>query len=167
MPEHVDNWELAPKHAHPRAVKLLTEPFFWSIADDGAPIGNDTGSDTIFYYRNWLSENSNTDTKYFIDDLLDSWGVENIDWLILDETHLSRKLAENHYFVLTRDDFMIALAFSQLVIKGRIEPKIREMAIYCVKRQSTDTIITFRGWADRTERKYRLALMLSLLEKLR
>src|SRR4051812_35428215 len=119
MPEDTDNWELAPENAHPRARQLLTEPFFWSIADDGAPLGNDTGADTLAFYRQWRGEHPAASTQDFSRDILADWEVEDADWLLLDEALLQEALDEEHYSVLTRDDFMIALAFAQLVLEGR------------------------------------------------
>jgi uncharacterized protein YfeS len=164
MLEHDDTWELAPENAHPRARELLTDPFFWSIVDDDAPLGNDTGADTLAFYRQWRSEHPTKSVQVFITDILSGWEVENADWLLLDETQLRQALDEEHFSILTRDDFMIALAFAQLVLEGRVEPEIREMAHHCVRRQATDAVISFRGWTDATERRSRLAQMQRVLE---
>ena len=164
MPQDDNDWELAPENAHPRARRLLTEPFFWSIADDDAPLGNDTGADTLAFYRQWRTEHPSMSTQVFITDILSGWEVENADWVLADESLLRQALEEDHFSILTRDDFMIALAFAQLVLEGRVEPQVREMAHYSVRRQATDAVISFRGWTDATERRSRLAQMQRVLE---
>jgi len=164
MPETDDNWELAPENGHPRARQLLTEPFFWSIADDGAPLGNDTGADTLAFYRQWRADQPHGLTQDFIRDTLAGWEVENADWLLLDEAPLQRALEHDHFSVLTRDDFMIALAFAQLVLDGKVDSQVREMALYSLRRQATDVVIAFRGWTEVEERRTRLAQMQRALE---
>jgi uncharacterized protein YfeS len=164
MSQDDNDWELAPENAHPRASQLLTETFFWSIADDDAPLGNDTGADTLAFYRQWRSEHPTTSTQVFISDTLSGWEIEDADWDLLDEAELQRALDEEHFSILTRDDFMIALAFAQLVLEGRVEPQVRERAHHCVRRQATDAVISFRGWTDATERSSRLAQMQRVLE---
>src|SRR5690242_9614237 len=121
MPGTDDNWDLTPENGHPRARQLLTEPFFWSIADDGAPLGNDTGADTLAFYRRWRADHPNRRTQDFVRDILASWEVENADWLLLDEALLRDALEADQFSVLTRDDFMIALAFAQLVLDGKVD----------------------------------------------
>ena len=164
MPETDDNWELAPESGHPRARQLLTEPFFWSIADDGAPLGNDTGADTLAFYREWRADHPNGSTQEFVRDILAGWEVENADWLLLDEALLGEALEDDHFSVLTRDDFMIALAFAQLVLDGKVDSQVREMALYSLRRQATDVVIAFRGWTEVEERLTRLAQMQTALE---
>lgn len=164
MPETDDKWELAPENGHPRARQLLTELFFWSIADDGAPLGNDTGADTLAFYRQWRADHPQGLTQDFIRDTLAGWEVENADWLLLDEAPLQQALEHGHFSVLTRDDFMIALAFAQLVLDGKVDAQVRKMALYSVRRQATDAVISFRDWADVTERRSRLARMQRALE---
>ena len=56
-------------------------------------------------------------------------------------------------YFLPRDDFMIALAFAQLVLEGRVDRQIRHMAHHCVRRQATAAVMSFRGWTDATERR--------------
>ena len=164
MPEIDDNWDLAPENGHPRARELLREPFFWSIADDGSPLGNDTGADTLAFYRQWRADYPNGRTQDFVRDILAGWEVENTDWLLLDEALLQKALADDHFSVLTRDDFMIALGFAQLVLDGGVDPQVREMALYSVRRQATDVVVAFRGWTDVHERRTRLAQMQEALE---
>jgi uncharacterized protein YfeS len=164
MAEIDDNWELAPENGHPKARQLLTEPFFWSIADDGAPLGNDTGADTLALYRQWRADHPDGHAEDFVRDTLAGWEVENVDWLLLDEALLKQGLEDNHFSVLTRDDFMIALAFAQLVLEGKVDAQVREMALYSVRRQATDAVISFRDWSDVTERRSRLVQMQSALE---
>jgi uncharacterized protein YfeS len=156
--------ELSPENAHPKARQVLTDSFFWQLADDGAPLGSDTGSDLFAMYRTWKDENPTASPRLFLAEVLREWEVPNKDWQITDPNLISKKLAANGFFILTRDDTVIALAFSQIILDGILDTDIKEKALLALKRQSLDTVITYRGWVDSKERKERVERMRMAIE---
>jgi uncharacterized protein YfeS len=161
---HDEDWELGPENGHPVARRLLRDAFFWSLADDGAPLGSDTGADTLAFYRRWRGDNPAAPIAEFVDKTLESWGVGRSPLDGLDDRELRSALDEDHFSILTHDDFIIALAFSQLVLEGRVDPDVKAKALRSIHRQTTDVVIAFRGWVSPKERKSRLAKMKSVLE---
>jgi len=163
MSDTDDGWELTPEKGHPVARKLLRDPFFWSIADDGAPLGSDTGADTLAFYCGWRAENPTTPAAAFVQKTLEGWEV-GASTESLDEHELKKALDEDHFSILTRDGFLIALAFAQLVLEGRVDPDIRTQALHSIQRQATEVVISFRGWVGPKERRSRSAKMQKALE---
>lgn len=159
-----ERWELAPENAHQIARKVLKAPFFWDIADDGAPLGSDTGADTLAYYREWRAKNPSALTAAFSQKILTGWDVRVPQGELIDERELKAALDEDHFSILTYDDFVIALAFAQLVLQGRIEPEIRDRALQSIRRQATSTVIDFRDWVGPKERRSRLVKMREAIE---
>ncbi|SRR5579859_1520966 len=159
-----ERWELAPENAHQVARKVLKSPFFWDIADDGAPLGSDTGADTLAYYREWRAKNPSAPALAFVENILTDWDIRVPQRELIDERELKAALQEDDFSLLTHDDFMIALAFAQLVLEGRIEPEIRDRALQSIQRQATSTVIDFRGWVGPKERRSRLAKMREAIE---
>jgi len=47
------------EHAHPKAIELVPEEFFWSCADELAPFGSDEGDMALSEYRDWKKANPN------------------------------------------------------------------------------------------------------------
>ena len=158
-------WELAPENSHPIAKQILKDDFFWSIADDGAPLDNDTGADILAFYREQLETSSQVSSVDFLNKILEGWEVENKDWNLLDEAKLSRELENNHFNVLTRDDAVIAVAFSQIVLEGTLNKQLKQKALLAVERQMLQKVIEFRGWVDKQERLERLLKMQTALKE--
>jgi uncharacterized protein YfeS len=158
-----DDWELSPEVAHLNARRLLKEPFFWDICDDDSPFGNDTGADTLEFYRAWIEESD--DDEDFLHQLFDQWEVDWERAESIPDDDLNDRLEEEHYGILTYDDVVIATAFAQLVLEGNISRDVAARATRALRRQSRPEVIAFRGWTDARERADRCALMLEVVQR--
>ncbi|MDP9194026.1 MAG: hypothetical protein M3P06_20210 [Acidobacteriota bacterium] len=134
---------------------LLDESFFWDIADEGAPLGSDTGSDTLAAFREWRREHPRANPERFLKDLLADWGVKTA---VVNRSAegIATILEKDHFSLLTHDDAVVALAFAQLVLEGGIAPSIRERALAAAVRQQLPEVVAFRGWTSPGERVARL-----------
>ena len=158
--------ELSPQNSHRRARELLTDSFFWDFYDENTPLGNDTGADTFAIYRQWRTKHPTSSVQLFIKQLLIDWEIDNINWPLNDGAQLQEALEKNYFSILTTDDFMIALAMTQLILEGQVDQEVRDMAYNCVQRQTTNTVISFRGWTNVEERISRLRKILYVLENI-
>ncbi|QJR16206.1 hypothetical protein [Usitatibacter palustris] len=157
-----DEWELTPEVAHPNAKRLLKDEFYWDICDEDSPFGNDTGADTLEFYREWIEESD--DDEDFLHQLFDDWEVDWERAEAIPDAELSACLEEEHFDILTYDDVLIAVAFAQLVLEGNTSRDIAALAIRSLKRQALPEVIEFRGWSDPGERKERCARMLEVMQ---
>ena len=157
-----DDWELARDNAHPNARRLLKEDFYWDIADEDSPFGNDTGWDTLEFYRAWIRLSD--DDEDFLHQLFDEWEVDWEEAAAIPDEELAARLEEDHHGILTYDDVVIALAFAQLVLAGNSEIDTAALAARALKRQALPDMIAFRGWSDPAERKARCAQMLEIVQ---
>lgn len=157
--------DLTPERAHARARGLMVEPWFWDVCDGDSPFGNDTGADTLSFFREWRVKHPRKEPVAFLTSLLRQWEVRDTDWATMDGEALRRVLPTDHFHVLTRDDTVIAVAFAQFALEGVVNPVVRERALIAVRRQALPEVIAFRGWVDPQERLKRLSRMKSVLEK--
>lgn len=97
----------------PEARTLLDDPFYWDPADDESPHGNDEGADLLSAYL----EQRPADVLAFVA------GLEAGD------------PAED-------DDIVIAAAFAELKVTGRMHPTIRDRALQAVVRRDTELVAT-------------------------
>lgn len=164
-PVESDDDGLTPESAHPNARALLVEAWFWNVSDDDSPFGNDTGADTLSFFREWRAEHQRAEAEEFLEFLLGRWDVRNEGWECLDGPLLATTLPKNYFHILTRDDVAIAIAFGQLVLDGSIDRKIRQLALYALQRQLLPEVIRFRGWVDADERRQRLDRMKVIVEQ--
>ena len=157
-----DEWQLSPENAHPNAKRLMKAEFLWDAADEDSPFGNDTGADTLEFYRAWIREND--DDEEFLFELFDEWEVDRELAESIADDELAAQLDEDHYDVLTYDDVVIALAFAQLVLEGNTTPDMAAAASRCLQRQALPAVIEFRGWSDPAQRRERCARMLEVMK---
>lgn len=75
----MENYELSPETAHPKAKALFKEEFYWSPIDECAPFGNDDGADSFYGFRQWRSNNRNISPIKFIEAQLASWDYPEFD----------------------------------------------------------------------------------------
>jgi uncharacterized protein YfeS len=87
------------------------------------------------------------------------------DWDVLDENQIRRLLdADNGFAVLTRDDFIVGLAFAQLLLEGTVDPTVKSRALAALARQGTELVLTFRGCGGEDARRKQLAEFRRILE---
>jgi uncharacterized protein YfeS len=150
---------------HPAARALMRESWLLSCADDAAPLGIDTGADTLSAFREWRPTHTTVDPVVFLRQLLRAWEVPDRDWNLLDPVVLERQLTSKEFAILTRDDTAIATAFAQLVVEGAVSRRVAQRALVALKRQGEAVVIRFRGWRDPHERQRQLRVMQSVVEQ--
>ena len=92
----MDNYELTPENAHPKAKELLTEDFYWSPIEESAPFGSDDGSDAFYGFREWRNNNTNDSPIKYLKELLNEWGFPPFDWNTLDTIKISDYINGNN-----------------------------------------------------------------------
>ena len=165
MPQFTESWEVTPATAHPRARQLLADSVVWDYGDEDSPLGNDTGADTFASYLAFRAAQPAAQVHRFIRDELASFEIADVDWDLLDPAHLQAALdADDGFSVLTRDDFIIGLAFAQLLAEGAVDAEVRRRALLALRRQATEGVLSFRGRDGDDARKSELIEFHRVLE---
>ncbi|AGP35044.1 hypothetical protein [Sorangium cellulosum] len=156
--------DLSPDDAHPRAVAALADPFFWSLTDETAPFGNETAHETLTAFRDFRDEHPKGSPLELLDALLARWEVESAHWNAVDAAEVQALGEEDEYSLLTRDEAILALAFSQIVTEGRLDPEVRRRALLALARQALPALLSaFEGRA--LERALRIDRMRAVLSE--
>jgi uncharacterized protein YfeS len=162
--ENEDLWELSPETAHPQAAQILADEFFWDCTDENSPFGNDTGADALDFFREWRAEHPRTNPVESLRKILEElFGVPDAHWNAVEPFEVQALLDETADDVFVRDDTVIAVAFGQIVLEGKVDAEIKRRAMLALQRQSLPTLIEHRGWISPPERIERLRRMLEVL----
>lgn len=155
---------------HPLAKKLMNEQFLWSNIEETSPFGSDDGSDTFWFYRDWIQENPKGKAIEFLKELLHDWYGDNykmLNWNELDESIISRTVDESFIHIpMHVDTSIITTAFSQLVLKGKVDRDILHFAFQAIKRQLLPTCLEDYVEDYREVRMNQLRKLASILESL-
>jgi uncharacterized protein YfeS len=158
-------WDVTPETAHPRARQLLGQSIIWNFGDEDSPLGNDTGADAFAAYLGFRATQPVGGIRDFMREQLALKGVPNADWDQIDATNLKALLnVDKGFSLLKRDDFIIGLAFAQLLLEGEVDSDVRRRAITALSRQGTDVVLSFRGGGGEAARKSQLAEFRQILE---
>jgi uncharacterized protein YfeS len=165
-PKFTNIWDVIPENAHPRARELLAgQSILWNYGDEDSPLGTDTGADTFGAYLSFRARRPIGGVQDFIREQLALMGIPDADWDILDAVHLEQLLKTDRKFtLLIRDEFIMGLAFAQLVLEGTVDPSVRQRALIALERQATDVLLSFRGGGEESRRKGKLAGFRRILE---
>ena len=109
------------------------------------------GADTFADYLGFRVEKPSGNVQQFISEHLVLFEIADTDWDLLDEARLQAALdADDGFSVLKRDDFIVGLAFAQLLIDGAVDAEIKQRALLALRRQSARRcpFISRRGSAD-------------------
>ena len=129
-------------NAHPRAIEVISEEFFWSCIDELAPFGSDEGDTALAEFRDWRKENPQTPTIECIKWVIESVG--EMDFKEYNETLLNRDKVkaqiededfDDQQYIYTLDNSVIATGFAQLVDEGIIEPQNKTVIQTAIDRQ--------------------------------
>jgi uncharacterized protein YfeS len=165
MPQFTDIWEVTPETAYPRARQLLADSVVWDYGDKDSPLGNDTGADTFASYLAFRASQPIAPVQQFVCDELTSFEITDADWDLLDAARLQASLdADGGLSILRRDDFIVGLAFAQLLVEGTVDAEVRRRALLALRRQATDVVLSFRGGGSEDARKSQLTEFQRVLE---
>ena len=126
--EAMDPWarlNIDWKAFHPEARKLLPEPFFWSGSDDFAPHGNDEGFDVFAEMRKHPRKVAFTEDTFA--SLAGHFGHASEDEIVDADD-----LVQTRYL-----DFVVAVAFGHIKLKGFCPPWLRDKALAEMRREIT------------------------------
>jgi uncharacterized protein YfeS len=155
--------ELSREDAHPRAREALADAFFWDQADPCAPFGDETGREVLEAFRDFRVEEPRGDPLALLAELLERWEVADASWEAVDADEVQALGADDELGLLVRDEAILALAFGQIIVEGRVDPEVRRRALLALVRQSLPALI--HGWGDlartRTARVERMRAVLS------
>ena len=153
---------LSRDDAHPRALAALRDDFFWDVADACAPFGDETGREVLEAFRDFRVEEPRGNPLTLLGELLARWEVADASWDVVDPDEVQGVGADDELGLLVRDEAILALAFAQIIVEGKVEPEVRRRALLALTRQSLPALI--HGWGDsaraRTERIARMRAVL-------
>jgi uncharacterized protein YfeS len=160
-----DMWDLNPGNAHPGARQLLTDPLYWDFGNEDSPVGTDVGADTLSAYLQFHSKAPGGSTTDFIQSELDSRGLPDADWDLVDECSIDNAIDAGHGSeIVSRDDFIMGLAFAQIILRGEVDERVKVRALSAIAREATDAVLSFRGGDGEEGRRQQLAEMRRILE---
>ncbi len=152
--------------AHPNAKRLMKEDFYFSTIDETAPFGNDDGADTYAGFKDWRRTHKNEDPKEYLLEQLDSWGYPKFDIYETDIKKLTQYLKQNSLgsrYMSGVDAAIIAIAFGQLYLEGRVDKDFNELAKIAIRRQLNPELLVLWGDPYKIEREIKLQKMLAIL----
>jgi uncharacterized protein YfeS len=141
-----------PKHdlsrddCHPRARALLTDAFLWDPADPCSPFGDETGLEILEAFRDFRAESPRGDPLAVLDEMLARWEIVNDHWDVVSAAEVHAIGADDEFGLLLRDEAILALAFAQLVVEGRLDPEVRRRTLLALTRQALPALL--HGWGD-------------------
>ena len=164
MTEDSQPHELSRDDAHPKALEALTDAFFWDAEDLGSPLGGDTGRDVLEALRDAREADPRGRVVTVLDEILARWEVANDSWDVVSEREVQAIGEDDEFSLLTRDEAVLALAFAQIMVEGRLESEVRRRALLALTRQALPALL--HGWGDkRLERALRVERMRVILAR--
>lgn len=156
--------DLAREDAHPKAQEALTDAFFWDAKDPASPLGGDTGRDVLEALRDAREADPRGNVLLVLDELLATWEVANDSWDVVSEREVQAIGEDDEFSLLTRDEAILALAFAQVVVEGRVDAEVRRRALLALARQALPALL--HGWGDkRLERALQVERMREILAR--
>lgn len=154
--------DLSREDAHPRAREALTDAFFWDTSDPCAPFGDETGQEVLEAFRDFRVEEPRGEPLTLLAELLERWEVADASWDAVDADEVQAIGADDETGLLVRDEAILALAFAQIIVDGRLDAEVRRRAMLALTRQGLPALI--HGWGDRAHaRRERLERMRAVL----
>jgi uncharacterized protein YfeS len=157
-------WILSAKTAHPKSAALMKEEWWWSTVDDLSPFGNDDGSDAFYIFKDWRENHQKADPIVFIDVLEKRWEM-SFDHLDNDSEKDLPAIEKVNTFYRNMDRAVIGIALGQIVLEGKISPKLKEIGLKAIKRTKTEFGMTGMTQENKTEYIARLDKLAEVLNK--
>ncbi len=138
--------DLAREDSHPKAVEALVDEFFWDASDPCGPFGDETGREVLEAFRDFRETEPRGEALELLGELLERWEVADTGWDAMDADAVQAIGEEDELGLLVRDEAVIALAFAQIVVDGRVDLEVRRRAMLALGRQSLPALV--HGWGE-------------------
>jgi uncharacterized protein YfeS len=154
------------KQAHPRAQQLMDEEFYYSSIEESGPFGSDDGAETFMGFSEWRTEYPDADPLVYLHQQLEEWNYPPLD---LQEQHpevIRQYLEENEMgvsYLVGMDAAVVALAFGQLYLEGKIDAALNEWAMISLNRQLQPELLELWDETYQPIRKEQLEKMKTVL----
>ncbi|HEY9258391.1 hypothetical protein [Chitinophaga sp.] len=159
------------EHAHPRAIELIPEDFFWDCADELAPFGSDEGDMALAEFREWRKANPHTPVRECLKWVIESIGEINIETYnedLLDRDAIKALMDDpaydDSYYIFTVDASVIATGFGQLVDEGVIDVENKPIISIALERQIAWALLS-ESWSYAEQHIGYLNIMKRALEE--
>lgn len=136
-----DDYGLHPLTSHPVFRQYFQPSVYYSSVQDGAPFGNDEGSDALWELSDLLRRRPHADLQHYPGQLMQRLyhepyyppRMETIEELqALSKSRLGSRSAWDH--LRRTDRLIIALALGQVKISGRLDAKLYHLAQKSIDR---------------------------------
>jgi uncharacterized protein YfeS len=127
---------LARETSHPFFVEHATADFYYDLADEFSPFGNDAGADTLFNLEDWYKERrAGEKAVTFIKQQIGTWDIDIDYWAITDAAQLDIIEHDSQLLYSEIDKIIIAVAFGQFKIAGKSDKAMASVAEAAFFRQ--------------------------------
>ncbi len=157
-----NSWILSKKVAHPKALVLMKDDFYWNCADDNSPFGNDNGADALNAYRKWRAVNPAANPMVLVKDVLKNFQAPLHRWQMI--TPDTFHVLLDDYVMDTGDDTIIGIAFGQLLFEGKVALSLKDLALVALEKEMSPKTIKRRSVRVPEQRVERLAKMSAVLK---
>lgn len=133
---------LSRKTSHSNFNLFLKAKFYTSIIDEFSPFGNDEGWDTLRALEDWYRTEYKEEDSLILDFITDyglsnwGWSEEHLPMLqIFDLKKIKEIEEEEEFFFTAFPQMIIATAFGQIKITGKLDDYLEEITQKVIKQQ--------------------------------
>jgi len=128
---------LHPLTSHPQFRSHFKNELYYDCVNEEAPFGSDEGSDTLAYVHEELRKNRSLNFAEFPRKVTEEyWDMEYMPADDIKEEAIEKLVKTNEMEVIQSDTVTYAVAFAQIKTTGRIDPKLKEMALNSMHRMN-------------------------------
>lgn len=149
--------------SHPNFREHFTdEQLYCNCGDEETPFGSDTGNDVLHIIEEKIRKNKNFSFVDFPKNLVEKeWGIEYFEPVsIIDEKVFAEELKikdkglSRESIINESDEVVIATAFAQIKITGKIDKELKEKALLSLKRMELIAKICGYGESEINKQLY-------------
>ena len=158
---HIDDEEIGlhPLTSHPSFRAHFTEDFYYDCGDEEAPFGSDEGSDTLAELQDYMKKNRNIVLYRFPRHIMaDVWDMRYLPPDSLEPEDIKAIIARPDdgipmsQYLMINDQVIIASALGQIKIMGRVELRLRALALRAMRRLITVAELMGYGYSGITQK---------------
>ena len=128
---------LSRETSHPNFTEHFSEEFYYDCVDDESPFGNDNGADTLYELEDLFKSGDYEGKILGLPKKIVSvvWDFHYLEPDNFSKKKLASLIEEDEFSLIATDQVIIAVALGEIKITGKIEPKLKELALKAMKRQ--------------------------------